>query len=843
MLRPFMVLALSLAATILPSSVSVATPASDGLAMGEPRAVLDMKRAAPTLLAQTAPERRGPRALGAVSNAVEVPSLQCLSASDAEATLRERGLRLGQIHQRASNACPDGGVVAQSPPRGRTVRPGTTVEVVVTTNPNAPETASGVPEVVGLTPAEAQSLLRREGLDIGRIERRSAAAPLGVIIEQSPGAGSAVPNGGRINITVAAEVRVPDLRTLTRENAASKLEESSLTLGRVTEESSSQPNGTIIKQWPLPGVPAAADDKVDITVAKGQVVPDLSRLTLNDARSQLRDAGLRPGRVESRVSDETRGTIIDQRPAPNAVVVPGNTVDVVLAATPVVPDLAGQTVDAARRLLTAQLLTVGSITTKISSDPQGTVVEQQPRADAEARPGSAVNLVIAEGIEVPSLVGLTPEEAGAELAKQLMRLGKVDRRITADGDGRIIAQSPAPGAPAVFGADINVTITEPPLVPDLLGLTPEAVASALSGKQLALAQVEFQLSFDQPDQTVLSQDPPAGVAIENGGTVSIVLAVASSPPDQPDLVPTPEVTNLTTAQANQTLSDAGLVLQLDGTEDGSRPGRITAQSPIAGRFLKIGSPVLARLEAIDEVIVPDLTGIGETTVTSRLSDAFLELGEQDWRLSTQPDGTVINQDPPPGTTVALGNTVNVVFSASSLIPDLTGLTPEEATPVLASQSLQLGGVQQAFSLSWPGTIVNQTPEPNSPARLDTTVQVSVVGLTGPLTAAGSLLLAIAGIVWFRANQGGGYPAAAAAGSTPKPPQVYGIAKSATAGAVGRRQRPTKPAPAARPTIDYIVHADPGTQVTQTDAPTLVKPAIRVRGRIDPGEQSLAIDSF
>jgi beta-lactam-binding protein with PASTA domain len=847
MLRLFMVLALSLAAVILPAPVLAVMPFEEEQVTSEVVDARADRLTPPVFLAQALDqERRGPRALGAVSDAVEVPSLQCLSTADAETTLRERGLRLGQVHQRASSACPDGGVVAQSPPRGRTVRPGTSVEVVVTANQNAPRTrtVSGVPEVVGLTPAEAQSLLRREGLDIGQIERKSAAARLGVIIEQAPPGGSPPPVGGRINIAVAAEVRIPDLRTLTREDAVSKLQESSLALGRVTEESSSQPNGTIIKQWPLPGVPAAADDKVDITVAKGQTVPNLRSLTLNDARERLRSAGLSPGRVDSLVSDQPRGTIIDQQPAANAVVSPGVTVNVTLAATPIVPDLTGRTVDEARRLITAQLLTVGSVTTKVSSGPQGTIIEQQPRPDAEASPGTPVNLVLAEGIEVPNLVGLTLEDAGAELAKQLMRLGKVDRRTTPDGDGRIIEQSPTAGSPAGFGAGINVTVTEAPVVPDLLGLSPDAVASTLADKQLVLSQIDYQLAFDRTDQTVLSQDPPPGTPIVNGGTVSVVLAVTAPPPGQPDLVPVPEVTNLTAAQASQSLNDSGLLLQLDGTEDGTRPGRITAQSPTSGRFLKIGSSVLARLEPIDRVLVPDFTGVAETTINSRLSDAFLELGDQDWRLSTQPDGTVIDQDPAPGTTVALGNTVNVVFSASALIPDLTGLTPEEANPVLISQSLRLGGVEQAFSLRWPGTIVNQTPEPNSPARLDTVVKVHVVGLTGPLTAAGSLLLALAAIVWFRARQGGGFATAGYAGSTPKPPPVYGIAKSGTAApAVGRKKRTSKPATPARPHIDYVVHADPGTQVTQTDASSLVRSSIRVRGRTDPGEQSLAIDSF
>ncbi len=790
----------------------------------------------------TGTQPSGPRTLGAVPNAVQVPSLQCLSVPEAETILGERRLRLGQVYQRASNACPDGGIVAQSPPRGRTVRPGTTIEVVITGNGSAPASGITVPELTGLTPAEAQSQLRATGLDIGRIAKESAAAPLGTIVSQSPTAGSSATRGSRINITVASEVRIPDLRQLSRQEAVRKLQESSLGLGRVTEESSSQPNGTIIKQWPLPGVPAAANDQVDITVAKGQTVPNLTNLTLNDARTRLRDAGLRPGRVQSRVSDRRRGTIIEQTPAANATVSPGITVDVVLAATPVVPDLAGRTLEQARGLVSAQLLQIGAVTTKVSNAPQGTVIEQQPRANAEASPGGRVDLVIAEGLEVPKLVGLSLEDAGALLANQLMRIGKVGRRTSPDGDGRIIEQSPSAGAAASFGVSIDVVIAEPPIIPDLRGMNPDAVASTLTEKQLVLANVDYQLSAELPDQTVLTQDPPPGSPIVNGGTVSVVLAVTAPPPDRPDLVPVPNVTSLTAAQADQALKDLGLALRLEGAADGDRPNRVTAQAPVAGRLIAIGSPVAARLESIDEVLVPDLLGAVQESVDTQLANAFLAIGRQEWRLSTQPDGTVISQDPAPGTPISFGNAVNLVFSASALIPDLTGLTPEEASPILTSQSLKLGGIRETFSLRWPGTIVAQTPPPDSPARLETIVRVDIVGLAGPLTAGGTLMIALAGLAWFRAR-GSGFATAGAAGHTPAPPPVYGISRGAPVRpAFDKTARSARPAASQRPEPSYVVHVDPGTQVTQTDASSLVKSSIRLRGRADPGEQTLAINS-
>ena len=352
-------------------------------------------------------ELGGPRPLGAVPSSVQVPALKCLSTADAEVALKQRQLRLGQIHQRPSEACPNGGVVAQSPPRGTTVRPGTAVEIIVAASTAGAGSAgqSTIPDLEGLTPAEAQSLLRREGFDIGQISRESASAPLGTIVRQVPAAGSPSTVGTRVNITVAAEVRVPDLRRLTREDVIERLRESSLVIGRVSEENSSQTSGTVIKQWPLPGVPAAASDKVDITLAKGQIVPDLSALALDAARVVLREAGLQPGQVTNRPSDEARGTIIEQRPGPNSSVQPGAVVDLVLAAGPVVPDLAGKTLDQARRLLAGQLLTIGTVTTKVSSAPQGTILEQRPGANAEASARSSVDVVLAGGFEAPNLVG------------------------------------------------------------------------------------------------------------------------------------------------------------------------------------------------------------------------------------------------------------------------------------------------------------------------------------------------------------------------------------------------------------------------------------------------------
>jgi len=843
-IRAALVLWLSfLTALLVIGSPSVSAALESNLVKGTDvktvvRPVLDFR-----LAQATERDPSGPRPLGAVPSSVQVPALKCLSARDAETILKQRQLRLGQVHQRPSDACPNGGVVAQSPPRGTTVRPGTAVEVIVATTAANSEPVGGsvIPDLEGLTPAEAQSLLRREGFEIGQISRESAPAPLGTIVRQVPAAGAPSSIGARVNITVAAEVRVPDLRSLTRAEALDRLRETSLAVGRVSEESSAQPDGTVIKQWPLPGVPAAANDKVDITIARGQSVPDLNALSLDEARAALREAGLQPGQVTSRPSDKPRGSIIEQRPAADANALPGGTVELVLAAASVVPDLAGKTLDEAKRTLAAQALTIGTVTSKISSKPQGTILEQQPKANADASPRSQVNVVLADGFEAPQLVGLSLDEAGAELAKQLMRLGKIEREVAEDGDGKIIRQTPAAGASVALGVAVDVAVRVPPIVPNLLGLKTDVASSRLAEQQLTLSEINYQLAPTTLDQTVIRQDPAPGTTIENGVKVKVVMAVTGPPPDRPDLVAVPRLSDLTVAQADENLKLAGLLLKVEGTPTADRPHRITTQAPEPGRFVEIGAPITAFVEPIDKVIVPDLLGIEEAAIDTALTGAFLVSGERTWILSTKLQGTVVDQAPSAGTEVAFGIPIDIVLSASSLIPDLTGHTPEAAAPLLGSQALRLAGVEEVFALGWPGTIVGQVPEPDTPAGTDSVVKVKVVGLVGPLTGGGLLLLAFASIVWFKTRQA---DHAGASHSSVQPPPVYGIAKSAPP-----RPAFNRTAEAARPETspaneqpNYVVKLDAGHQAIQTDAPNLVKPSIRLRGRADPGEQKLAIES-
>ena len=63
----------------------------------------------------------------------------------------------------------------------------------------------------------------------------------------------------------------------------------------------------------------------------------------------------------------------------------------------VVPNLTGNTQDAARRILESKKLKLGNTTHKESDLPKGTIIQQSPVADSSVIAGASVDVVISEG--------------------------------------------------------------------------------------------------------------------------------------------------------------------------------------------------------------------------------------------------------------------------------------------------------------------------------------------------------------------------------------------------------------------------------------------------------------
>lgn len=167
-----------------------------------------------------------------------------------------------------------------------------------------------VPDVVGLTEAEAISDLEGVNLQYKITEKETDEEDPGIVLDQSIDAGTKVKEGKVIELTVSVasdEIEVPDVTGKTQEEATSTLEDAGFKVEVQEESSDSVDEGTVIRQSPSGGRKLAKDETVIIVVSTGEedvTVPSLIGLTKEDAIAKLTSAGLQYSITSYEYSDD-----------------------------------------------------------------------------------------------------------------------------------------------------------------------------------------------------------------------------------------------------------------------------------------------------------------------------------------------------------------------------------------------------------------------------------------------------------------------------------------------------------------------------------------------------------
>ena len=128
-------------------------------------------------------------------------------------------------------------------------------------------------------------------------------------------------------------------------------------------------------------------------------VPNVIGQTQNGAAAVLQKSGLTVGTVTQQTSTSVpAGSVISQNPAAGTSVAPGSAVDLVVSSGPppvTVPSVVGQTQSAATAVLQSFNLTVGSVTQQVAPGvAPGIVLSQNPAAGTSVAAGTAVDLVV-----------------------------------------------------------------------------------------------------------------------------------------------------------------------------------------------------------------------------------------------------------------------------------------------------------------------------------------------------------------------------------------------------------------------------------------------------------------
>ncbi|MBL27100.1 MAG: hypothetical protein CMM50_06060 [Rhodospirillaceae bacterium] len=200
---------------------------------------------------------------------VVVPDVIGLNRDEAQAKIEATDLKIGQVIQQPSTR-PPGVVLAQVPAAGTRANPGTVVDLTVAVA--QPDDRVETPDLTNRTQQEAEELLKRAGLTLGRITFRDDDR-VGRIIDQKPEAGSKVAPETPVNVTIgrqAAPERVEVPRLVGRTLAAAReiLASTKLKLGRVQGNT----DGVVAEQKPEAGTAVPTGSVVDVSL-KAQETP------------------------------------------------------------------------------------------------------------------------------------------------------------------------------------------------------------------------------------------------------------------------------------------------------------------------------------------------------------------------------------------------------------------------------------------------------------------------------------------------------------------------------------------------------------------------------------------
>jgi serine/threonine-protein kinase len=264
-------------------------------------------------------------------------------------------------------------------------------------------------------------------------------------------------------------VSVPDVTGQTEQTAGASLRSAGLNPVPSLASSTKVASGLVISQSPVPGSIAKKGDSVKIVVSGGPASKSLTNvagLTAAKAAAKLRKAGFKTTTKAESSKTVEAGLVIGTEPPAETEVQEGHLITLLVSSGPApvrVPDLAGQSLEAAEATLTNSELAVGTVTKRVSStQAAGTVLAQSPTAGVSVHAGDKVNLTVAQApkeVEVPNVVGAAEAAAAAALKHAGFKV-KSEPHATAEQSqvGVVLEQSPAASGQARKGTTVTIAV-------------------------------------------------------------------------------------------------------------------------------------------------------------------------------------------------------------------------------------------------------------------------------------------------------------------------------------------------------------------------------------------------
>ncbi len=255
---------------------------------------------------------------------------------------------------------------------------------------------------------------------------------------------------------------------------------------------------------------------------------------------------------------------------------------------------------------------------------------------------------------------------------------------------------------------------------------PHLVGEDIETAETAAADFELRISYENSTEVaagkIISQRPEAGVIrkiFKNGDPCIITLTVSRGR----DYYTVEGFKGSDSRTALLSLYNAGVSVKQELVYSDTVPeGIVIGSIPSSGATLYDGEILTLQISLGKQIITvstPDLYGLGEAQATALLEERGLKAGKISYAVSSTPAGKIIRQQYSPYEKIPVGSTVDFTVSLGQAaeqktVPDLYGLTVEEAKNKLYEVGLVLGGIFSVSSGAPQGTVVTQTPAAGTP---------------------------------------------------------------------------------------------------------------------------------
>ncbi len=185
-------------------------------------------------------------------------------------------------------------------------------------------------------------------------------------------------------------------------------------------------------------------------------------------------------------------------------------------------------------------------------------------------------------VDLPDVVGMSQAKAEETLTDAGFEVVAKHEKSD-DGYGSVISMDPKGGQPIRHGSTVNLAVGEERIVPDVVGMKPDAARQALEQEgAVGEIAIEYRVSLDAAEDTVIGIEPEAGAVFKSTDAFTLYVARA---------LKVPNVKGMQQDEAVAAIEELGLSAQVEWRESSEAYPTVLETDPLQGTRVEEGSTV------------------------------------------------------------------------------------------------------------------------------------------------------------------------------------------------------------------------------------------------------------